>query len=144
MTFVYTISNVTLLLAILELKIVAVSFRQINENIGSFVRDQSNGSASDIGQKLKKWKSQHLLLHRFIAHWGKMFNMFLLINIFHIFLQLIVNAHYVLKNYSELKWAMFGYMISMIIQAKVMLLFLCSTASQVREEVHQTWSCILW
>ena len=134
-----------LLLAVLKLHIAVISFQQIKEDISKFIQDQMVHSDQDIERKLKKWKSQHILVYKYVAQWSKMFNYILLVDVSHIFFCLLSSSRYMLQSLSLLTFSGQIYFIIDILKNGIIFFLLCFTANRVKDEVFKlkhlhTWS----
>ena len=136
-----------LLTAILELNVAVTSYREINNEMlvnSDQINNCTEESRPDTTLKLKKWKSQHMLLYNNVVAWNDKMNWTLLIEICHFFFNFVIQSYYLIilisggENYSTL----FTYCTTMVIKHMIMLFVLCTSADVLKCEVRRSFQLI--
>ena len=140
-TWIYaTYEFIPILFATLGLLVASTSYRQIYKNIQT-CKDRSNDMAvsanNETVQQLKKWKSQHIMICDYVAHWNQIFNMHFCIGFSVIVLELIVYIFYLLIRDGSFTNYVTMYTPSLLIKDVSQLFILCSAAEKVKNEVNE-------
>ena len=129
-----------LLTAVLELNVAVAGYREINDEIlvnSDQINNCTEESRPDTALKLKKWKSQYMLLYNNMAVWNDKMNFTLLIAICHFFFNFVIQSYYLIividgaKNYGTV----FVYAPIMVIKQIIMLFILCKSVDALKCEV---------
>ena len=133
-----------LLTAILELNVAVTGYREINNEIvvnSDQINNCTEESRPDTALKLKKWKSQHMLLYNNVAAWNDKMNWTLLIEICHIFFNFVIHSYYllILISGNEIFRMMVLYSTTMVIKHIIMLFILCTSADILKCEVSKSF-----
>ena len=129
-----------LLTAILELNVAATGYREINNEIlvnSDQINNCTEESRPDTALKLKKWKSQYMLLYNNVAAWNDKMNWTLLIAICHSFFNFVLQSNYLIMVIVGGKdcRTVFAYPTIMVIKHMIMLFTLCTSADALKSEV---------
>jgi len=133
-------ASVPLLSAVLKLDIAVTGFHRIHKtalvNI-DVINDSSRELCSNIKSELRRWRSQYMTLMNYVVQWNETFNYILLVFIFDIFGNGIVNLYYLLKqrNQTIIEKINFSYSVGSLIYVSSLLFILCYVADRVKQEV---------
>ena len=129
-----------LLTAVLELNVAVAGYREINDEIlvnSDQINNCTEESRPDTTLKLKKWKSQYMLLYNNVAAWNDKMNWTLLIAICHSFFNFVIQSNYLIMVIVGGKdcRTVFAYPTIMVIKHMIMLFILCTSADVLKSEV---------
>ena len=138
---VYTILECApLLTALLELNVAVTGYREINTEIlvnSNQINNCTEESRPDTALKLKKWKSQYMLLYNNVAVWNDKMNWTLLIAICHSFFNFVIQSNYLIIVTVGGKdcRTVFAYCAIMVIKHMIMLFILFKSVDALKYEV---------
>ena len=138
---VYTILECApLLTALLELNVAVTGYREINTEIlvnSNQINNCTEESRPDTALKLKKWKSQHMLIYDNVAAWNDKMSWTLLIAICYSFFNFVIQLNYLIMVIVGGKDCRteFAYPAIMVIKHMIMLFTLCTSADALKSEV---------